>query len=194
MKIVLFSLNASRSHTNLAIRILKKRLEGAGFQEVSLIERTEKERSHETLAALVGLKNVETVGEDGIARVGELEEEITLEQFAQKVKKALSVGVREGEAGIIACPAGRGVRRVALVGGSGGGEIGLAKSTGADTYLTGDLKYHEMLSSTEHNINLVCAGHFFTEYPVCAVLERIVGEACPEAEVKVEFSNIIVEY
>lgn len=149
---------------------------------------------NDTLAALVGLKNVETVGEDGIARVGEFEEEITLEQFAQKVKKALSVGVREGEAGVIACPAGKGVRRVALVGGSGGGEIGLAKSTGADTYLTGDLKYHEMLSSTEHNINLVCAGHFFTEYPVCAVLERIVGNACPEAEVKVEFSNIIVEY
>lgn len=52
MKIVLFSLNASRSHTNLAIRLLRQSLNKAGFSEVVLIERTEKEKSFDTLAAL----------------------------------------------------------------------------------------------------------------------------------------------
>jgi len=52
MKITLFSLNASRSHTNLAIRILRQRLREEGFDKVSLLERTEKERSFDTLAAL----------------------------------------------------------------------------------------------------------------------------------------------
>ena len=53
MKTVLFSLNASRSHTNLAIRLLKASLEKQGFSDVTLIERTEKERSFDTLSALV---------------------------------------------------------------------------------------------------------------------------------------------
>ena len=38
MKIVLFSLNASRTHTNLAIRCLAKSLRQNGFNEVVLIE------------------------------------------------------------------------------------------------------------------------------------------------------------
>ena len=52
MKIVLFSLNASRSHTNLAIRCLAKSLKQNGFDKVTLIERTEKDNRNDTLAAL----------------------------------------------------------------------------------------------------------------------------------------------
>lgn len=52
MKIVLFSLNASRTHTNLAIRCLAKSLKQNGFDEVVLIERTEKDNRNETLSSL----------------------------------------------------------------------------------------------------------------------------------------------
>ena len=52
MKIVLFSLNASRTHTNLAIRCLAGSLKQNGFGEVVLIERTEKENRNDTLASL----------------------------------------------------------------------------------------------------------------------------------------------
>ena len=52
MKIVLFSLNASRTHTNLAIRCLAKSLKQKGFEEVVLIERTEKDNRNDTLASL----------------------------------------------------------------------------------------------------------------------------------------------
>ena len=149
---------------------------------------------NDTLASLIGLKGVEVIGNDKIARVGELEEEMSLEEFALKVKSALSYGAGEREARVTASPSGKRVRRVALVGGSGGGEIGLAVENGADTYLTGDLKYHELLSSTEHKINLVCAGHFFTEYPACDFLMKTAKEICPDAEVENYFSNTIVEY
>ena len=54
MKIVLFSLNASRTHTNLAIRCLAKSLKQNGFDEVVLIERTEKDNRNDTLASLYG--------------------------------------------------------------------------------------------------------------------------------------------
>lgn len=52
MKIVLFSLNASRVHTNLAIRCLSESLKTHGFDEVTLIERTEKDNRNDTLSAL----------------------------------------------------------------------------------------------------------------------------------------------
>lgn len=148
---------------------------------------------NDTLAALIGLKNVEVIGNDRIARVGELDEEISLEDFARNVKSALSYGDGACEAHVTVCKSGRGVKRVALVGGSGGGEIGLALEHGADTFLTGDLKYHELLSSTEHNMNLVCAGHFFTEYPVCAFLEKTLCGILGDAVVENYFSNIIIE-
>ena len=55
MKIVLFSLNASRVHTNLAIRCLAESLKTHGFNEVTLIERTEKDNRNDTLSALVAV-------------------------------------------------------------------------------------------------------------------------------------------
>lgn len=148
---------------------------------------------NDTLASLIGLENVEVIGNDSIARIGELDGEMSVEDFALRVKSALSCGEGAGEAHVTFSRSGRGVRRVALVGGSGGGEIGLALEHGADTFLTGDLKYHELLSSTEHNMNLVCAGHFFTEYPVCAFLERTLCDILGDAVVEKYFSNTIIE-
>ncbi len=52
MKIVLFSLNASRTHTNLAIRCLAKSLKQNGFNDVVIMERTEKDNRNDTLASL----------------------------------------------------------------------------------------------------------------------------------------------
>lgn len=51
MKIILFALNASYVHTNLAIRALKKPLDAAGY-EVLLMEGTLKDRYHSLLASL----------------------------------------------------------------------------------------------------------------------------------------------
>ena len=51
MKVVLFTLNASWSHTCLALRCLRKPLEGDGF-EVSIIERTLKDRTSHVLEEL----------------------------------------------------------------------------------------------------------------------------------------------
>ena len=149
---------------------------------------------NDTLAAIVGLEGVETVGNDQICRVGELPEEMDALDFVNMLKEKLSFGGEEREAHIALCPAGRKVKRVALVGGGGGGEIDLAASVGADTYITGELKHHERLSADDFGINLICAGHFFTEYPVCTFLEKTVNEICPEVEAEVIFSNKIVEF
>lgn len=52
MKIVLYAQNASRVHTNLAVRRLRDSLENKGFS-VSVIERTGKDRKDAVLASLI---------------------------------------------------------------------------------------------------------------------------------------------
>lgn len=149
---------------------------------------------NDILAQRIGLADVRSVGEEGIVRLGELKEEMTPSDFALFVKKVLSEGKGEGEAHVTLCPAGRNVKKVALIGGSGGDDIAVAAASGADTFLTGELKYHHLLSATDFRMNLVCAGHFFTEYPVCAFLEAKVREICPDAQTELVFSNRIIEF
>lgn len=147
---------------------------------------------NDTLARICGLKNIEVVGDDKIARVGELDEEISLADFACNVKRALSHGEGEREAFLNVCNANGKTKRVALVGGSGGDMMNLAKEVGADTYLTGDAKHHEYLGAYDFGINLICAGHFFTEYPVCEFLKKTLAEISPEFECEIFFSNQMI--
>ena len=148
---------------------------------------------NDILARAIGLNNVEALGVEGICRIGELEKATDAVSFANIVKSALSCGDAEKEAHVVLCAAGREVKRVALVGGSGGSDIRLAVSCGADTYLTGELKHHERLMAEELNINLLAAGHFFTEYPVCEFIENTLRDICPNAEIKTVFSNTVIE-
>lgn len=148
---------------------------------------------NDILARCMGLENILTVGDEKICRVGELPEETDVMDFTKAVKESLSCGECEKEAHIVICPAGKRVKKVGLVGGGGGDDIRVAAAAGADTYVTGELKHHERLSATDFGMNLICAGHFFTEYPVCSFLQKTVSEICPEAEVEVVFSNKIIE-
>lgn len=148
---------------------------------------------NDILAEVIGLENVETVGDEGIVRVGELPVEMELLDFAKTLKDKLSCGQGERAAAVAVCPGGKKVKRVAVLGGSGGDDIRVAAAAGADTYVTGELKYHERLSAADFGMNLICAGHFFTEHPVCDFLEKTVKELLPEAEVEVVFSNNIIE-
>ncbi len=149
---------------------------------------------NDILADIAGLKSVEIIGDDKICRIGELENEMSAMDFALYIKDKLSLGEGVTEAHMTVCSADKSVKRVALVGGSGGDEIAIAAQAGADTFLTGELKYHEKLSASDFGVNLICAGHFFTEFPVCSFLEKTVKKLCPDAAVEVVFSNKIVEF
>ncbi len=149
---------------------------------------------NDILAGVIGLEKVEIVGDEKIVRVGELPFEMDVLDFAKALKEKLSSGDGEREAHVAVCPGGKKVKRVALLGGSGGDDIQVASSVGADTYVTGELKYHERLSATDFGMNLICAGHFFTEYPVSTFLETAVKSLLPSASVEVVFSNKIIEF
>ena len=91
--------------------------------------------------------------------------------FAAFVKRVLSCpGVRFSDAG-------KPVRKVAVGGGSCGSEIGDVIAAGCDTFVTADLKYNHFEEAKYCGLNLIDAGHFETENPICDVLEGILREA-----------------
>lgn len=134
---------------------------------------------NDELAEKLGLHNV-TILEDGetagLIRAGELAE-LALPDFAAFVKEALACpGLRFSDGG-------KPVRRVAVGGGACTGFIELAEASGCDTFVTADVKYHEFQEAVTRGINLIDAGHFETENPVCAVLRHKLAAAFPELEV-----------
>lgn len=83
-------------------------------------------------------------------------------------------------------PAPQRVRRVALLPGSGGDYIYLAKARGADVLITGDVKYNQALDSESLGISLVDLGHYETEWPgveqLADLLNKELSALYPEVE------------
>ena len=131
------------------------------------------------MAALGGTVTAILEQETGIGRVGKLAAPMAFGDFLSHVKKALCCnGLRYHDAG-------RPVERLAVCGGSGGGEIALAAQAGCDTYVTADVKYHQMLEAAWRGINLIDADHFCTENVVVPVLADWLRERFPALDVRV---------
>ena len=121
---------------------------------------------NDVLAELLGLQSTVPFGEEAIGRIGTLPEDMSAEDFAKKVKMVLGAPV------VLLSDAQLPVRRVAVLGGGGDDDVFAAQAAGADTYVTGELKYHSLTDAPEEGINLIEAGHFHTENPVCQVLRE----------------------
>lgn len=117
------------------------------------------------LANKVGVKNLKTSSEDAFLKYGEIEP-CSADFFAKKIKSALGGAVSFTDSG-------KTIKTVAMCSGGGGDLVALAKSIGADAFLTGEAKHHELLYSAEAGICLFVAGHFETENVVCEGLRDI---------------------
>lgn len=115
---------------------------------------------NDALARALGLSDTEALDKaSGFGRVGAVEP-ASLSEFAAFVKDRLAADY------LAFADAGRQVRRVAVCGGAGADLIPVALSCGADTFVTGDVKYHEAQSAAYSGLNIVDAGHQPTETPV----------------------------
>ncbi len=125
---------------------------------------------NDTLADLLGIRDTVPFGADGetLGRIGSLPEAMPFSDFCALVKQRLGAPV------LLASDAGRPVSRVAVLGGEGGDDLEAALLAGADTFVSGRLGYHRMIDAPETGINLIEAGHYFTEFPVLPVLEKFV--------------------
>ncbi len=143
---------------------------------------------NDALARAIGLRNIDLLTVDGTdsagipyccGRLGETERTMTLREFLPVVQGAL------GADGLRYCDGGAGVRRVAVVGGSGGSYLGAARNAGCDTLVTADVKYDVFLTAKELGMNLVDADHFCTENTVVPVLAGYLQESFPSVSVNI---------
>ena len=136
---------------------------------------------NDVLAEKLGLENVETVNpKDGVGllRCGKIEAQ-SLEQFLAHVKEALSCE------GLRYVDGGKPVHKVAVGGGSCAGGMLEALDAGCDTFVTADIKYNQFWDAHDLGLNLIDAGHFYTENPVVAVLAAKIAAEFPEIRVEV---------
>lgn len=139
---------------------------------------------NDVLAQVLELKDVAVLnpsGTDeegnpwGLLRMGSFES--TLPDFLEHVKTKLRTPTMRYADG------GRPVRKVAVGGGACAGALVEAFYAGCDTFVTADIKYNQFWDARELGMNLIDAGHFYTENPVVPVLAEKISAVFPEIQV-----------
>lgn len=135
---------------------------------------------NDILAQTLGLENIETIFENNqqLLRCGDVKEQ-DLETFLATVKETLHCD------GLRYVDGGKPVRKVAVGGGSCGSDLLDAYHAGCDTFVTADIKYNQFWDAHDLGLNIIDAGHFCTENPVCAYMAEKIAAAFPNVEVKI---------
>ncbi|MGE5679775.1 MAG: Nif3-like dinuclear metal center hexameric protein [Bacillota bacterium] len=106
----------------------------------------------------------------GFGAIGQLENEMSVEEFLQYVTSSLQIQNLRYTRGTK-----NKINTVALCGGSGSDLISSAIAKQADAFITADIKYHTF-QDAEEKILLIDAGHFETEAPALLEVKRRIEE------------------
>lgn len=133
---------------------------------------------NDCLAAALGLKNVVKVDDgEGLMRMGELEEELSCEEFVKYVAEKINVG------GIKYTPANKNIKKVAVCGGSGGDLYPFAFKAGADAFVTANIKHNQWIEMRREGFCVLDAGHFCTENTVIEPLAEKLSANFDDVEI-----------
>jgi len=116
--------------------------------------------------------------EEGIGRIGTLAQEMTLAEFARKVKEDLQVP----EVRVYGDLSGT-VIKAAVCGGSGKSTVKDALKKKADVLVTGDIDYHTGIDAAAQGLAVVDAGHYGTEYCFIEYVTKELKVMFPKMEV-----------
>ncbi len=137
---------------------------------------------NDCLADLLGLADVQPLGSEGEAslpRIGTLPAPRPLSDFVRLVEHALMC-TGTNALRCLNTDSHAMISRVAVCGGAGAGLLRAARETGADAYVTADVRHHEFLEADSLGLALLDAGHDATETPsmrdLCSTLtQKLVG-------------------
>lgn len=141
---------------------------------------------NDTLASVLGLEDIGVISPKGLdangapwglLRQGTISTQ-SLETFLPHVKKVL------GCKGLRYVDGGKPVHHVAVGGGSCASALEEVAASGCDTFITADVKYNQFWDAHDLGVNLIDAGHFYTENPICRVLSEKLQAAFPDIAVK----------
>ena len=142
---------------------------------------------NDRLASALGLSEIQVIDpmgvdaegkEWGLLRKGTVKER-ALSDFLPTVKAAL------GCEGLRYVDGGKPVCKVAVGGGACASELMDAYHAGCDTFVTSDVKYNQFWDAKDLGMNLIDAGHFYTENPITHCLAEKIAAQFPEVEVKI---------
>ena len=120
-----------------------------------------------------------TLDHENCGRVGEYKQKIAFDDFLELCKTSLkSKGLRYYKASDT-------VKKLAVMGGAGGGSLYEAQAKGCDTYVTADIKYNQFLDAKELGLNLIDADHFCTENVIIPVIKKRLSEAFTDIEFQI---------
>ena len=112
----------------------------------------------------------------GIGRVGELKEEMTLEELCQLVKSAFALP----NVNVYAAGSGQEkIRRAAISPGSGSSVLKDAVRTGASVLITGDIGHHEGIDTAASGVTVIDAGHYGLEHIFIPFMEAFLKKNLP---------------
>ncbi len=114
----------------------------------------------------------------GLGVVGDLLCERDEEEFLKEVKDKFNVGSVRHTALM-----GKKVKRVALCGGSGASFADAAIAAGAQVYITGEARYHDLFNY-EDKIVMAVIGHYESEQFTMDIFKEIIEKACPGVKVR----------
>ena len=147
-----------------------------------------KDGINDVIARRIGLRNLRVLGKgrdpddaQGIGRIGELHEKKELANFALGIKKIFKLQSVK----IVGKP-DLPVRSVAVCAGSGSSLMNNFFSSGAQVFVSGDLRYHDARAVEAANLGLIDIGHFASEHLMVEVLAGRLQKILIESGIDVE--------
>jgi dinuclear metal center YbgI/SA1388 family protein len=113
----------------------------------------------------------------GIGRIGELDQATDLKSFALMIKEKLGIKIVK----MVGDPA-LALKKVAVCSGSGASLLKDFFASGAQVYVSGDLRYHDARDVQAANLGLIDIGHFSSEHIIVEFLAKRLNEILSESK------------
>lgn len=119
------------------------------------------------------IKGYET---SGIGRIITIENELSIEEVIENVKKKLKISNLRVAIGK------KKINKIAIINGSGQDFFKIAKDNNVDCIITGDTTYHFVSDYKEMGMSIIDAGHFNTEWIVFLEVMKEIGDKFKDIE------------
>lgn len=121
------------------------------------------------------------MGITGMGRIGPLEEQLSLGEFAQKIKTHLNLKYLRltGDKDLL-------IHKAVVCTGSGASLLDDFFASDAQVFITGDMKYHDARRVEEHARGLIDVGHFASEHMAIDLLSEKLNAAFKTAGVEIQ--------
>lgn len=115
----------------------------------------------------------------GSGVIGELETESDELEFLKKIKTTFNVECIRHTA-----LRNKTIKHVALCGGAGASFANAALAAGADIYITGEARYHELFDNTNRMMHAII-GHYESEQYTMEIFQEIISKKFPHMHIKI---------